>query len=171
MTSSHALRGTLGAIVLVTLSAALVACGGSSSSSSGTTTTTAVASSTTVPTVAQVASTCQEASTAISAIGDAIEQNSASIDYATLDDLISSGVGPVQRCQVAMQAAVPGLPAAAQSAASTYASALGGVVTVLQNGPADAAAVPAWVAKMAAAAAPLSAAQGALAQADPDFAD
>lgn len=93
------------------------------------------------------------------------------IDYSTLDNLVSTAVGPVQRCQAAMQAAVPGLPAAAQSSATAYAQGLGGVVSVLQNGPADAAAVPAWVARMAAATSTLSAAQGALAQADSAFSD
>ena len=171
MICSRTLRGSLGAVVLVALSASLVACGGSSSSSSGTTTTTAAATATTVPTVAQVVSACQGAGSALSSIGNTIQQDSSTIDYSTVDNLISSGVGPVQVCQAAMQAAIPGLPAAAQSAASAYATALGGVVTVLKNGPSDAAALPAWVAKLSAAASSLSTAQGALALADPDFAD
>ncbi len=171
MTRVHRSLSISALLLAGSLALAATGCGGSSSNSasSASSTTAAPATTTTIPTPADVTATCQGAASALQSIGQLVQQDAATIDYTTLDNLIASTVGPVTTCRAAMQAAVPGLPAAAQSAATAYAQALGGVVSVLQNGPADAAAVPAWVSKMAAAAAPLSSAQGALVQADSAF--
>ena len=172
--SSMLRRCSLG--LAVALSLTLAACGGtsksasSSSSSSTATSSAAPAPATTIPTAAQVVATCNAADNALQPIANAIEAGGATMDYATLDDLVQAAVAPAQNCQNAMQASIPGLPANAQGPAGQYAAAIGQVVALLKAPPTDGVSGATWASQIESiVSGPGKAAKAALAAADPTF--
>ncbi|NCY17150.1 MAG: hypothetical protein EBX39_10350 [Actinobacteria bacterium] len=172
--SSRNLRGAIAgaALLAIVLSVPLAACGGSSSDSRGDSSSAGneqTATDDTSP--AQATATCAKANEALGSIGTAIGVAPSTINYTEVGDLISTGAGLVQSCQSAVQATIPGLPAEAQSAASAYVAALGAVLPILKLSPTDSATLDVWAAQFSTVLGPLSAAKGALATADPDFAD
>ena len=160
------LPALLGAVAMLA-----VACGSSSGSSSASASSSSTAApTTTIPSVTQVISACQKASQAASTIGSLLDEAQATTPMSQIDDEIRSVVGPMQSCQTAFQAAIPGLPAAAQSAATSYANSLGPIIQSLGNPPTTAAAVSAWIQQFTSRTAAVSQAKAALVQADPSFA-
>lgn len=156
-----------GTIAVGAVAVLAVSCGSSGSSSSSTT----AAPSTTVPSVSSVISTCQKAAQAAASIGTMLDNASASTTMSQIDNEVKMVVGPVQACQSAFQAAIPGLPSGTRAAATAYVASLGPIIQSLSNPPTTAAAVGSWVQQFTAQSASLSQAKAAVVKADPAFAN
>lgn len=164
---------------LLGLGLLLAACGGSSSTASSSTSTTAGSSTSvsvtpptsSIPSASQVVAICQTADNALQAIGNTIQSQGSNVDYAADASLITSALGPTENCIAAMEAAIPGLPAAAQGPARDYVAAVGPVLDLLKAPPTSASAVAPWIAQIGQVAGPVQSAKAALGAADPTFAD
>ncbi len=163
--------GAVSAGVLLAVVLLLSACGSSSSSSKGAAADDATTTSSTIPTPAQAASSCQKATSAVGSLIDAANAGSSAMDYSALGGLLDDVRADAEQCQAAVKAASPKLSAEGQTAATSYSGALGAVLPLLELAPTDPDMLSVWTARMSAVLGPLTAAQGALAQADPLFAN
>jgi hypothetical protein len=100
---------------------------------------------------------------------DAANAGSSSMDYSALGGLLDDARVAAEQCQAAVKAASPKLSAEGQTAAASYSDALGAVVPLLGFTPTDPDTLSVLVARLSAVLGSLTAAQGALAQADPVF--
>lgn len=166
------LKRIAGPVLLGAVAMLAVGCGSSSGSASGSSSSSSTTSgpTTTVPSIATVISVCQKASSAASSIGSMLQSAQPSTPMSQIDDEMKTLVAPIQQCETAFRSAIPGLPAAAQAAATAYANSLGPIIESLQDPPPSAEAVSGWVQQFTAQSAAVSEAKAALVQADPSFA-
>jgi len=165
-------KGTriIGSVAIAAVALLAVGCGSKSSSSSSSPSS-STAPSTTIPSVTQVIGVCQKAASQLSTVGTVLDNAQPSTPMSQIGDELKSAVAPIQACQTALQSAIPGLPAGAQSAATAYAASFGSIIQALSNPPATAAAVASWIQQFTSATAAVSQAKAALIQVDPAFAN
>lgn len=154
------------ALCLSVLAVGTTACGSSTNDASPASTTPTTRPIET-PTRRRVHDQCRRAQLRLARIGDLVEQDSATLDYATLAAEVEGGAAPVALCQEAVEALFPELSTAMQSTASSYAGSLDAIIVALEAPPTDAAQVQPWIEQLSAAAAETAEQTKAMNEADP----
>lgn len=154
------------ALCLSVLAVGTYACGSSSNDASPASTP-PTTQPTDTPARRRVHDECRRARLRLERIGDLVERDSATLDYATVAAAVEGGAAPVAKCQEAVESLFPELSAAVQSTASSYAGSLDAIIVALEAPPTDAARVQPWIEQLSAAAAETAEQTKAMNEADP----